>query len=42
AVADVGAGPGNPARPWRRTARAGLYAPHLVHGDPRSDGRDAF
>lgn len=30
------------ARPWRRIARAGLYEPHVVHGDPRSDTRTAF
>jgi predicted amidohydrolase len=26
-------------RPWRRTARGGLYAPHLVTDDPRSADR---
>ncbi|MBB5801033.1 putative amidohydrolase [Saccharothrix ecbatanensis] len=30
------------ARPWRRIARAGLYEPHVVRGDPRSDTRTAF
>ncbi|MFD5827001.1 carbon-nitrogen hydrolase family protein [Lentzea sp. NPDC060358] len=30
------------ARPWRRTAGASLYEPHVVHGDPRSDTRTAF
>ncbi|KAA2256390.1 carbon-nitrogen hydrolase family protein [Solihabitans fulvus] len=30
------------ARPWRRTARAGLYEDRVVHGDPRSDARTAF
>ena len=29
------------ARPWRRTARAGRYAPHVVH-DPRSTNRRRF
>jgi predicted amidohydrolase len=29
------------ARPWRRTARAGLYEAYRV-SDPRSDARDAF
>ncbi|MFI5753576.1 carbon-nitrogen hydrolase family protein [Streptomyces sp. NPDC051644] len=29
------------ARPWRRTARAGLYEPHVVH-DPRSNELSAF
>ena len=30
------------ARPWRRTARAGLYDQRIVRGDPRSDGRTTF
>ncbi|MFF3932916.1 carbon-nitrogen hydrolase family protein [Streptomyces hirsutus] len=30
------------ARPWRRTARAGLYESHIVTGDPRSDTRTSF
>ncbi|WP_410624441.1 carbon-nitrogen hydrolase family protein [Amycolatopsis sp. cmx-8-4] len=30
------------ARPWRRTAQAGLYDDHVVHGDPRSDDRGSF
>ncbi len=30
------------ARPWRRTARDGLYARHAAHGDPRSDNRTVF
>jgi predicted amidohydrolase len=42
AVADIGNNPGNLARPWRRTARTGIYAPHLVEDDPRSDSRDRF
>ena len=29
------------ARPWRRTARAGIYDPHFV-SDPRSEDRSAF
>ncbi|GAB2825115.1 carbon-nitrogen hydrolase family protein [Actinoallomurus bryophytorum] len=29
------------ARPWRRTARAGVYDPHFVR-DPRSDDRSTF
>lgn len=29
------------ARPWRRTARAGVYDPHVV-SDPRSDDRGTF
>ena len=30
------------ARPWRRRARAGLYEPHFVRADPRSDDRASF
>lgn len=30
------------ARPWRRSARAGLYDARVVHGDPRSDPRAGF
>jgi len=30
------------ARPWRRRARAGLYVPHFVRADPRSDDRATF
>ncbi|MFE6775311.1 carbon-nitrogen hydrolase family protein [Streptomyces sp. NPDC057702] len=30
------------ARPWRRTARAGLYDAHVVRGDSRSETRTAF
>lgn len=29
------------ARPWRRTARSGIYGPHFVR-DPRSEDRSAF
>lgn len=32
----------DPARPWRRSARSGIYDPHRVANDPRSDRRDAF
>ena len=50
AVADLERGSADPAitvalryaRPWRRTARAGLYAPHIPHDDPRSDLRTTF
>lgn len=38
-VADIDRGAGDLARPWRRTARSGIYAPHLVQDDPRSDDR---
>ncbi len=30
------------ARPWRRTARSGIYDPHQVEDDPRSGNRDMF
>jgi predicted amidohydrolase len=30
------------ARPWRRTARAGLYDSHVITGDPRSDNRTSL
>jgi predicted amidohydrolase len=30
------------ARPWRRTARNGIYAQHTAHDDPRSDNRTVF
>ncbi|MBB2801271.1 UNVERIFIED_ORG: putative amidohydrolase [Rhizobium etli] len=42
AVADIRTDPEHPARPWRRKARADLYAPHHVEGDPRSDSRNLF
>jgi predicted amidohydrolase len=42
AVVDIKTEPGHPARPWRRTARSNIYAPHRVDGDPRSDGRNIF
>lgn len=41
-VVDIDDNPGDIARPWRRKARDGLYEPHRVAGDPRSDGRDMF
>lgn len=41
AVADINDNRGDRARPWRRTARAGIYEPHLVD-DLRSRGRDKF
>lgn len=40
--ADIAIDPENPARPWRRTARTGIYAPHLVADDPRGSRRDVF
>lgn len=42
AVSDIHNNPDNLARPWRRKARSGIYAPHQVRGDPRSDRRDIF
>ncbi|UXN58763.1 carbon-nitrogen hydrolase family protein [Phyllobacterium zundukense] len=42
AVADIRTDPEHPARPWRRKARADLYTPHQIDGDPRSDGRNLF
>ena len=42
AVVDIVSNPGSLARPWRRKARDGIYEPHLVEDDPRSDGRDMF
>ena len=32
----------NPARPWRRTARGGVYDPHRIPDDPRSRDRATF
>ena len=40
AVADIRIDPEHPARSWRRKARADLYTPHQIEGDPRSDGRN--
>jgi predicted amidohydrolase len=40
-VADLDPSTG-PGRQWRRTARAGLYAPHLAADDPRSADRSAL
>lgn len=41
-IADVTIDRENPARPWRRKARADLYVPYQVNSDPRSDGRKLF
>lgn len=41
-VAEIRTDPAHPARPWRRTARSGIYEPHRVDGDQRSDARDLF
>jgi predicted amidohydrolase len=32
----------DPSRPWRRKARSGIYDPHQVKDDPRSEKRDVF
>jgi predicted amidohydrolase len=42
AVADLDDSVENHARPWRRTARDGIYDPHIVRDDPRSEARNAF
>jgi predicted amidohydrolase len=42
AVADLGAGTQDYGRPWRRTARSGIYDPHLIRDDPRSSDRAVF
>jgi predicted amidohydrolase len=42
AVADLDGSVENLARPWRRSARDGIYEPHIVRGDPRSEARNAF
>ncbi|ESZ29291.1 hypothetical protein X734_04665 [Mesorhizobium sp. L2C084A000] len=41
-VADIHTNPADPARPWRRTARTGIYQPHLVDDDQRSNDRGMF
>lgn len=41
-VVDLQHDPSDFARPWRRLARAGLYDPHQVHDDPRSEQRARF
>jgi predicted amidohydrolase len=42
AVVDIHINAGDPRRPWRRTARTGIYEPHKVCDDPRSGSRDIF
>lgn len=41
-VADIDKNPQSQARPWRRTARAGLYASHQAQNDRRSTDRSVF
>ena len=42
AVVDLDDSIENYARPWRRTARDGIYDPHIIRDDPRSEARNAF
>ncbi|NRP70682.1 hypothetical protein ILFOPFJJ_01563 [Ensifer psoraleae] len=42
AVVDINDDPGDLARSWRRTARGGIYEPHLADNDQRSRRRDMF
>ena len=42
ALAEVRTDPDDPARPWRRKARSGLYEARLVTGDQRSENRSSF
>jgi predicted amidohydrolase len=41
-VTEIRRGPDHPARPWRRKARAGLYAAVHPEDDPRSVARSRF
>lgn len=42
AIVDLDGGQENLARRWRRTARSGIYEPHTVRNDSRSDDLHAF
>lgn len=42
AIVDIHDNPSDLARPWRRTARSGIYDPHQADHDPRSGGRKTF
>lgn len=42
AVVDIDDHSDDPARSWRRTSRSGIYDPHQVEGDPRSEKRNGF
>ncbi|GAA1299839.1 carbon-nitrogen hydrolase family protein [Saccharothrix xinjiangensis] len=42
AVVDLDADPDDRARRWRRAARSGVYEPHFVRDDSRSDDLGAF
>lgn len=41
-TAEISIDAAHPARPWRRSARSGIYDAHLVDGDPKSETRDRF
>lgn len=42
AIARIAVDASHPARPWRRSARGGIYDAHHVHDDPKSEQRDSF
>ncbi|RYG00076.1 MAG: carbon-nitrogen hydrolase family protein [Caulobacteraceae bacterium] len=42
AIATITVDPAHQARPWRRSARGGIYDAHQIHGDPKSERRDSF
>ncbi len=42
AIAEITIDANAPERPWRRTARGGLYEPHQVPDDPRILSRQSF
>jgi len=42
AIARISVDPAHPARPWRRSARGGIYDVHQIHDDPKSERRDSF
>lgn len=42
AVVDIDDFSDDPARPWRRSARSGIYDLHRADNDPRSEKRDVF
>ena len=39
---DIVVDPSDYSRPWRRTARSGVYEPHRIESDRRSDDRSSF
>lgn len=42
AITKISVDAAHPARPWRRSARGGIYDAHHVHDDPRSERRGSF